>query len=198
MKPNYYLYGSTQYCEYQEFRRWGKLRSMLNRTYNSRIITPELQEFLLFRLNDEAEFHESGWKQAVITDLHNFIVGCASKRRRFEGFLDILDVATRYTNSFVWDAIADAKSEEEYWGKHEVVFPDKPIDPRLLMSLPNGYGLITKATKADFLSDFIDLEVEEFKKGIPTGRTVLVAYSLDGRRFYRGYKEETDKEEIKE
>lgn len=101
MKLDYYPYKSTQYCEYREFRSWGKLRCQLNRTHNSKLITPKLQKLLDIHLDDESKFHESRWKQAVIAELYDFIIKCDSKRKRFEGFLDILSTAIGYTNSLI-------------------------------------------------------------------------------------------------
>ena len=101
MKPSYQLYKSTQYCEYREFRSWGKLRCQLNRTHNSKLITPKLKKLLDIHLDDESKFHESGWKQAMIAKLYDFIIKCDSKRKRFEGFLDILNTAIGYTNSSI-------------------------------------------------------------------------------------------------
>lgn len=183
---------------YNEYRQCGRLRCEINRTHNSKFITPQLQEFLDFRLNDEAKFHDSGWKQAVVVSLYDFIVECDSKRLRLEKVLKMLDILTSYKNDTVEAAIEAAGKGKGYWETREVSFPDKPIDPRLSIDLGADYGYITKATKASEPTLLIDLEVDEYKDGLPTGKTVLVTYDKDShRRFLHGYKK-THEEELKE
>lgn len=182
---------------YNEFRSCGKLRSMLNRTHNSKFITPQLQEFLDFRLNDESKFHESGWKQAVIVSLYDVIVACDSKRLRLEKVLKMLDILTSYKNEVVEAAIEAVGKDKGYWETREVEFPND-LDPRLSIDLGADYGQIRKATKASKPTLLIDLEVDEYIDGLPTGKTVLVTYDKDShRRFLHGYKK-THEEELKE
>lgn len=173
---------------YNEFKSCGKLRSMLNRTYNSKFITPELQEFLEFRLKDESEFHESGWKQAVVVSLYDFIVECKSKRLRFEKILKMLEYLTSYKNKVVEAAIEVAGKGKDYWEAREVEFPND-LDPRLSIDLGENYGQIRKAIKVSEPCLLINLEVDEYINGLPTGKTVLVTYDKDShRRYLHGYK----------
>ena len=173
---------------YDEFKSCGKLRSMLNKTYNSRIITPELQAYLDYRLDDEAKFHESGWKQAIVVSLYDFIIKCDSKRSRLEKVLKMLDILSSYKNKTVEAAIEAAGKDKGYWEPREVEFPND-INPRLSIYLGEDYGQIRKATKVSEPCALIDLEVDEYKDGLPTGKIILVTYDKEShRRFLHGYK----------
>ena len=174
---------------YNEYKQCGSLRSMINRTHNSRFITPELQEFLEFRLKDESKFHESGWKQAVIAKLYDFIVKCDSKRKRFEGFKIALDSMTSYFAPALKNLILAAGKGKDYWEAREVLFPEDTT-VTMQMEFSNGYGIIQKISKVSEPCLLIDLELEEYDNdGFPTGKTVLVTYDMEShQRYYHGYK----------
>lgn len=186
---------------YNEYRQCGSLRSMLNRTHNSKFITPELQEFLEFRLKDEAKFHTKIWKKLVAISVLDLILQTKSKRERFEKILSLLEDVTSYEDLVVEAAIKAAGKGKGYWETREVSFPTKE-NATSFMNLANGsYGYIRKATKASKPSHLIDLEVDEFENGIWTGKTVLVTYDKEShRRYLHGYKKtrEEEIEEIKE
>ena len=163
---------------YNEYKSCGRLRSMINRTHNSRFITPELQEFLEFRLKDESKFHESGWKQAMIAKLCDFVTKCDSKRKRFEGFKIALDSMTSYFAPALKNLILAAGKGKDYWEAREVLFPEDTA-VTMQMEFSNGYGIIQKISKVSEPCLLIDLELEEYDNdGFPTGKTVLVTYDM--------------------
>ena len=174
---------------YNEYKSCGRLRSMINRTHNSRFITPELQEFLEFRLKDESKFHESGWKQAMIAKLCDFVTKCDSKRKRFEGFKIALDSMTSYFAPALKNLILAAGKGKDYWEAREVLFPEDTT-VTMQMEFSNGYGIIQKISKVSEPCLLIDLELEEYDNdGFPTGKTVLVTYDMESQhRYYHGYK----------
>lgn len=176
---------------YNEYRQCGSLRSMLNRTHNSKFITPELQAYLDYRLDDESKFHESGWKHAVVVALYDFIVGCKLKRLRLEKVLKMLDILTSYKNDDIELALEDYAKDKGYgeWETRVMAFPATPVYPCLTIELGDNYGYITKATKATKSSRLIDFEVSEWIDGEPTGKTVLVTYDMGShQRYHHGYK----------
>ena len=183
---------------YNEYKQCGSLRSMINRTHNSRFITPELQEFLEFRLTDESKFHESGWKQALIAKLCDFVIKYDSKRKRFEGFKIALDSMTSYFAPALKNLILAAGKGKDYWEAREVLFPEDTT-VTMQMEFSNGYGIIQKISKVSEPCLLIDLELEEYDNdGFPTGKTVLVTYDMESQhRYYHGYKK-THEEELKE
>lgn len=183
---------------YNEYKSCSSLRSMINRTHNSRFITPELQEFLEFRLNDESKFHEDGWKQAVIAKLCDFIIKCDSKRLRFEKFKIALDDITTYRAPALKNLILAAGKGKDYWEAREVLFPEDTT-VTMLMEFSNGYGIIQKISKVSEPCLLIDLELDEYDNdGFPTGKTVLVTYDMEShQRYYHGYKKSPE-EKLKE
>lgn len=174
---------------YNEYKSCSSLRSMINRTHNSRFITPELQEFLEFRLNDESKFHEDGWMFSSIQKLKNIIVTTKSKRLRFEFFKIALDDITTYRAPALKNLILAAGKGKDYWEAREVLFPEDTT-VTMLMEFSNGYGIIQKISKVSEPCLLIDLELDEYDNdGFPTGKTVLVTYDMEShQRYYHGYK----------
>ena len=184
---------------YNEYKSCGRLRSMINRTHNSRFITPELQEFLEFRLKDESKFHESGWKQAMIAKLCDFVIKCDSKRKRFEGFKIALDSMTSYFAPALKSLILAAGKGKDYWEAREVLFPEDTT-VTMQMEFSNGYGIIQKISKVSEPCMLLDLELEEYDNdGFPTGKTVLVTYDMESQhRYYHGYKKSPEEKKLKD
>lgn len=183
---------------YTEYKSCGKLRSMINRTYNSGVLPLELRIFLRWRMINERSFHKEGWMEENIQKLKNVIVTTKSKRLRFEKFKIILDDITTYRAPALKNLILAAGRDKSYYEEREVLFPEDTT-VTMLMEFSNGYGIIRKISKVSEPCLLIDLELDEYDNdGFPCRKTVLVTYDMEShQRYYHGYKKSPE-EKLKE
>lgn len=174
---------------YELFKINGRLRRMINKSYNSGVITPELKDFLRWRLHIESEFHPSIWMEENLRGLTSLILQTKSKRKRFEKLVNKFNELTCHPLPKIEAAIEDVVEDKGKW-RPEVLFHE----PFEKIEFSDGYGCIRKATKETSFSRIIHLELDEYDNdGTPTGKTILVSYDTKTHaRIHYGYKPEEE------
>ena len=149
-------------ANYLPFRVWGKLRRVVNKSYNSGKIIPELKEFLNYSLNDERSLMGDVHVQVIIDKICTNLLNEPRMKKRVDGVIrDTFRMKpTRYYQRVIDDIAQNNQGTVTYKCPDSFEIKD--------YYYPNGKSMAPSATPYDHINRNLLIEsarfVDSFKK----------------------------------